>query len=410
MSFQDKLQKYAELVARLGVNIQKDQELVIRAPIECAEFARAVAESAYKLGAKEVIVHYKDEKLMRMKYLNAPLEVFESYPDWVGESENYYAKRGAAFVMIAATDPEIFKGVDSAKLAASTKAGHIALKPFNDLRDLNKICWNIVSVPTPAWAKKVFPDCDEQTAVEKLWEAIFKAVRIDQPNPVQAWEDHKRTLFTKSQYLNEKQFASLHFKNSLGTDITVGMPENYIFEGGGDITSDGVYYFPNMPTEEVFSMPHKDKVNGTVVSSMPLNYQGTLISEFSLTFKDGVVVDYSAKEGYEALKRLLDTDEGAKMLGEVALVPYKSPISDMGILFYNTLFDENASCHFALGSAYPSCIKDGVGLSKEDLKKRGGNDSITHVDFMFGTSDMKIVATEKDGNEVTIFENGNWAI
>ncbi|MFZ2539130.1 MAG: aminopeptidase [Oscillospiraceae bacterium] len=410
MNFKTNLQKYADLSVKLGVNIQKDQTLVINCPIECAYFARMIAESAYKNGAKEVVMFWNDEKFSKIKYTYSPLEVFESVPQWVAESRNYYGEMDCAYINIIARDPEIFKDVDSKKLAAENVAVRKAIKPFHDRIDAGHIAWNIISVPSVAWSKKIFPDCDEQTAIDKLWEAIFKAVRVDVEDTVGAWNDHKENLFAKSEYLNAKQFVSFHYKNSLGTDLVVGMPENYVFEGGGDKTVKGVYYFPNMPTEEVFSMPHRQKVNGKVVASMPLNYQGTLITEFSITFKDGRVVDYTAKEGYEALKRLIETDEGAHYLGEIALVPNKSPISDMGILFYNTLFDENASCHFALGSAYPTCIKDGLTYTKEELMTHGGNDSLEHEDFMIGTPDLSIIATDKDGNETPIFVDGNWAI
>lgn len=410
MSFESNLLKYADLAVKLGVNIQKDKTLVISCPIECAYFGRMVAESAYKNGAKEVVMFYNDEKFSKIKYTYSPLEVFETVPQWLADSRNSYAEKNCAYLNIFASDPEIFKDVDSKKLAVENVARRKAMKPFHDRIDAGHIAWNILSIPSVAWAKKVFPDCDEKVAVEKLWKAIFKAVRIDVEDTFGAWDNHKKTLFSKSEYLNKKQFKSFHYTNSLGTDLTVGMPEDYVFEGGGDETLKGVYYFPNMPTEEVFSMPHREKVNGKVVASMPLNYQGTLISDFEITFKDGKVVDFNAKQGYEALKRLIETDEGSHYLGEVALVPNKSPISDMGILFYNTLFDENASCHLALGSAYPSCIKDGLKYTKEELKKHGVNDSLEHVDFMIGTPDLKIVGKDKDGNETPIFIDGNWAI
>lgn len=407
---QQKIKRYADLAVTIGVNIQPEQELVINSPIECAEFARMLAESAYENGAREVTVMWNDEKFSKIKYMHSPVSVFESVPDWVANSKNYYADRKIAYIGISARDPEIFKEVESAKLDANTKAMYKATMPWNDSIDHGNIAWNVLSVPTVAWAKKVFPEVSIEQAIDKLWEAIFKTVRLDSPDEKQAWIDHKESLLAKSNFLNEKQYVSLHYTNSIGTDVTVGLPHNHVWEGGGDITSLGVYYFPNMPTEEVFTMPDCDRVNGVVVSSMPLNFQGTLITEFSLTFKDGNVVDFSAKTGYEALKRLIETDVGSRMLGEVALVPYNSPISNMDILFYNTLFDENASCHFALGSSYPSTIKDGVSMTKEERRKLGGNDSIMHVDFMVGTADLSIVATDKSGAKTVIFKDGNWAI
>lgn len=405
-----KIKRYADLAVTVGVNIQPEQELVISSPIECAEFARMLATSAYEHGAREVIVLWNDEKFSKIKYTHSPISVFENVPDWVAGSKNYYADRKIAYIGISASDPEIFKDVESAKLDANTKAMYKAVKPWNDSFDKGNIAWNVISVPTVAWAKKVFPEVSTEQAIDKLWAAIFTTVRLDTADEKQAWADHKDSLLAKSTFLNKKQFVSLRYTNSIGTDVTVGLPQNHVWEGGGDITPLGVYYFPNMPTEEVFTMPDCDRVDGIIVSSMPLNFQGTLITEFSLTFKDGNVVDFAAKTGYTALKRLIKTDDGSKMLGEVALVPHNSPISNMNILFYNTLFDENASCHFALGSAYPSTIKGGVEMTKEERRKLGGNDSIMHVDFMIGTADLSIIATDKNGEQTVIFKDGNWAI
>lgn len=410
MNFESKLQKYADMVAKIGVNTQKGQIVLINCPIECADFGRMITESAYKLGAKEVVIFWNDEKFSKIKYTYSPIEVFEEVPEWVALSRNSYAGKKVAYVSISVSDPELFVGVDSAKLAAYTRASHKAMKPWNDNFDSGDIAWCVISVPTVAWAKKVFPDCSEQEAVERLWETIFKAVRVDKPDTEAAWNEHKESLAEKADFLNSRQFVSLRYKNAIGTDLVVGLPENHIWEGGGDTTAGGVNYVANMPTEEVFTMPHREKVNGRVVASMPLNYQGTLVNDFELTFKDGRVIDFAAKQGYEALKRLIDTDDGSHYLGEVALVPNKSPISDMSILFYNTLYDENASCHLALGSAYPTCIKDGTKYSKDELKALGGNDSIAHADFMIGTPDLSIIATDKNGSETVIFKDGNWAI
>ena len=404
------LLNYAELLVKTGLHLQKGQELVIRCPIECASFGRMIAEQAYKAGAKEVIMLWNDEQFSKIKYTYSPLEVFESVPGWVAESNNYYARRGAAFLSISASDPDLFQSVDSKKLDAYTKASFLAFKPFYDILDVNGIAWNVASVPTAAWAKKVYPDCSEEEAIEKLWQAILKAVRADQDDPVAAWKEHQAYLQEKTAYLNQKQFASLHFTASNGTDLHIGLPQQHLWMGGGETTTDGLFFFPNMPTEEVFCLPHRMEVNGTAVASMPLSYQGSLIEDFSLTFQNGKVVAYQAKKGEEALKRLLETDEGASRLGEVALVPYHSPISEMHTLFYNTLFDENAACHLALGRAYASCLNGGLHMSKEELKEAGANDSMVHVDFMIGTSDLKIVAADYDGEETILFQNGDWAI
>ena len=407
--FEENLKKYAALVIQAGVNLQNGQELVIRAPIQSAEFVRLLAQEAYARGAKDVAVFWKDEQLTKLRYLHSPLEVFETMPSWQAEFNNSYARRGAAILTISADDPDLMRDVDPKKLIASVRAADQACKEFYDNLDNGNLAWNIISVPTPAWAKKVFPDCGEQEAQEKLWEAIFHAVRVDTPDPAEAWQQHSRLLHEKSQWLNSMQFTKLHYTNSLGTDLTVGLPEQHIWEGGGGSTNGGVSFFANMPTEEVFTAPHREMVDGIVYSAMPLNHNGSLIDQFSFTFQHGKVVDFTAKEGYEVLKQVLDTDEGSRYLGEAALVPYGSPISSMGILFYNTLFDENASCHLALGSAYPSCIQGGTALSKEELLARGLNDSANHIDFMIGTPDLCITGITKDGREIPIFQNGAWA-
>ncbi len=410
MNFNEKLVQYADLAVRTGVNIQKDQILVLQCPVEYAEFARMITENAFKAGAKDVVVVWKDEKLARLRYDYAALDVFENVPEWRAVMFNGYAKQGAAFMSVLAEDPEIFKGVSSEKLTANVIASEKALKEYRECFDKSELQWNLIAVPNKAWAKKVFPDCGEEEAINKLWDAIFKTVHVGESDPVELWRKHGETLGKKSAILNEKQFVKLHYKNSIGTDFVVGMPKNHIWSGGGDTSTNKIFFFPNMPTEEVFTAPDCRYADGKVVSSLPLSYQGTLITDFSVTFKDGYVVEFDAKEGYEALERLLNTDEGSRRLGEVALVPYDSAISNMGILFYNTLFDENASCHFAFGRCYPNTIKGGELLSKEELLDLGGNYSMNHVDFMVGTSDLKITGIEENGEETVIFNNGNWAI
>ena len=403
------LKKYAKLAIYQGVNVQKNQTLVISSPIECAKFTRMLVEEAYIKGAKEVVVQWNDELTGKLKYKYSPMEVFETVPEWVKESRLSYAKEGACFLSISASDPELLKDVDPKKVATFRKASSIASREFSSRLMSNENAWSIVSIPTVGWAKKVFPNVSEDEAVEKLWDAIFKIVRVDSQDPVKAWEEHKNTLKKNMDFLNSKRFKSLHYTNSLGTDLIIQLPEKHLWAGGAEFTQDGTEFIANMPTEEIFSMPKKTGVNGKVVSSMPLNYGGNLINNFSLTFKDGKVVDFSAEEGYETLKNLLDTDEGAKYLGEVALVPYNSPISNSNIIFFNTLYDENASCHLAFGKAYSLCIKDGEKMSEEELLKEGANDSLTHVDFMIGTKDLQITGTTYDNEKFDIFVNGNWA-
>ena len=403
------LKKYAELAVKIGVNIQPNQTLVLNTPIECAEFARLISESAYEAGAREVHINWGDEKSARIKYLMAHDEVFDEVPQWLVDSRMHYMEKGAAFLSIAASNPENLKGCNPERIARSSKASSTALKEFSKRLMSNQNAWSIVSIPTVDWAKKVFPNDSEEVAVEKLWDAIFKIVRIDQEDPVAAWETHKNNLKEKMNYLNSQDLVKLHFKNSIGTDLEMELPEGHIWVGGAEHTQNGVEFIANMPTEEIFSMPKKTGVNGTVVSSKPLNYGGNLINNFKLTFKDGKVVDFSAEEGYDSLKHLIETDEGSHYLGEVALVPFDSPISNSGIIFFNTLYDENASCHFAIGKAYTLCIENGDKMSDEELDAAGANTSLTHVDFMLGTSDLEIRGFNAKGEEIKIFTNGNWA-
>ncbi|AIF52771.1 aminopeptidase [Pelosinus sp. UFO1] len=403
------LEKYARLIVKTGVNIQKGQTMVITSPIECASFARMVAQFAYEEGARDVVLNWKDELLAKIRFMQAPEEVFEEFPEWQKEFYLSYVKQGAAFVSIAASDPELFKDVNPGRLVKVQKASNTALKEYRERIMSNKNSWCVVSIPTTAWAKKVFPKLSEEQAVEALWEAILKTVRVDTTDPVAAWEEHKRNLKKHAEFLNTHQFESLQYKNSLGTDLKIQLPKNHVWLGGSEFTPEGLEFLANMPTEEVFTMPKKTGANGTVFSSKPLNYNGNLIDDFSLTFKEGKVVDFTAKQGYEILKGLVETDEGSHFLGEVALVPYNSPISNSNILYYNTLFDENASCHLAIGKAYPVCIKDGENMSNEELKALGVNDSLTHVDFMIGTKDLEIIGITAEGKEIAVFKNGDFA-
>ncbi|WP_246566715.1 aminopeptidase [Tissierella simiarum] len=403
------LEEYAKLCVKVGINLQPGQPLVINAPIEGADFVRLVAKQAYEAGAKQVHVNWNDETLTKLKYENSPMEVFENFPKWYADGLEEFAKDGAGYLSIYSEDPELLKEIDPKKIAANNKSSSMALKEFRKYTMNNINSWCVVSIPTKGWAKKVFPNVSEEEAMEKLWDAIFKATRMDLEDPVKAWEEHIKNTEEKVKFLNEKSFKKLYYKSSNGTDLEVELPEGHIWAGGGDYNSKNTFFVANMPTEEVFTMPLKTGVNGIVYSTKPLNYGGNLINNFKLTFKNGKVVDFEAEEGYEVLKDLLDIDEGAKYLGEVALVPFDSPISNSNIIFLNTLFDENASCHFAFGKAYPTNIKGGENMSDEELEKHGVNNSLTHVDFMVGSKDMNIVGETKDGQKVQIFENGNWA-
>ena len=408
MAFNDKLRAYARLTVRQGVNVTEGIYVLVNCPVIAADFGRMVMEEAFACGAKDVIMNYTDEKAARVRLDNAALSQFETVPAWRAEQRNYYAREGTVAIHIIAEDPTIFDGAPREKLMASAIASKKAFKEYYDKVDAGELRWTIVAYPCVPWAKKIFPFDTDAKAVEKLWKAIFETVRITRGDPVKKWMKHDRVLKRRAKKLNDLTFVALEYKNSIGTDFKVGLPENHVWFGGSERSKDGIDYFPNMPTEEIFTMPHCMQAEGTVVSSMPLSYQGCLIENFSLRFEGGRVVEHHAASGEEALTRLLETDEGSRRLGEVALIGYNSPIRNLDILFYNTLFDENASCHLALGDCYPNTIKGGELLSEEDLQAKGGNHSVNHVDFMIGTADMCITGITKDGKRVPVFENGNF--
>lgn len=408
--FQNKLNEYAKLTVNLGINLQEGQPLVISAPVEGADFVRLLAKNAYESGASDVFINWNDGDLTKLKYENAPMSVFENFPQWKCDAMVDYAEKGAGFISIHADDPELLKDIDPKKIATANKSAGIGMKPFRKytMNDIN--AWCVISIPTKGWAQRVFKDLDGDQAVEKLWNDIFKATRMDLEDPFKAWEDHIKTLEDKVTYLNDKNFKSLHYTSSNGTNLNIELPKNHKWSGGTGRNAKGTFFVANMPTEEVYTLPHKNGVNGVVYSTKPLNYGGSLIDDFKIEFKDGRVVDYEAKIGQEILKDLLDIDEGAKYLGEVALVPHSSPISTSNIIFYNTLFDENASCHLAFGKAYPTSLQGGEGMTEEELEMAGVNNSLTHEDFMIGSSDLSIVGTTHDDEKIQIFKDGEWAV
>ena len=403
-----KLYDFAELVLGVGVNLQKGQGLEIVCPVEKSEVAVAFSEKAYEMGARIVNVRWSCEKTDRVNYLYAEEEALTDIPKWFVDSKNYLVKKGFCYVAIDAEDPSAFKDVPSEKLAAVSKKKSKLLKAFSDEVMSNGIRWCVVSVPTESWAKKIFPAAADP--VEELSSAIEKTMRLDEKNPLEAWQKHIATLNRRAEFMNAKNFEYLHYTSANGTDLMLGLAENHVWVSAQEKAKDGVPFVANMPTEEIFTAPHKDKINGVVKSALPLSYNGQIIENFSFTFKKGKVVDFSAEKGYDVLKKLLETDAGTLSLGEAALIGKNSPIAKSGILFLNTLFDENASCHLALGKGYPTTVKGGAEMTVKELKKLGVNDSVEHVDFMIGSPDLSVTGIGYDKSETPLFVDGEWVI
>jgi aminopeptidase len=406
--FQTNLEKYAELAVKVGVNVQPGQTLVVNTTLEGAELVRLIVRKAYELGAYNVIVNYHDDVVNRTKYELAPDELFTKYPEWRAKETIELAENGAAYLSVISSSPDLLKGIPPKRIANFQKASGTALKKWREYMQSDKVSWSIVAVPSQAWADKVFPEEAAENRVAKLWEAIFKTTRVDVENPIEAWKNHDNTLHEKADYLNNKHYQKLHY-TAPGTDLTIELPDKHLWVGAGSINEKGHEFMANMPTEEVFTVPLKTGVNGTVTSTKPLSYSGNIIENFSITFKDGRIVEVQAEQGEEILKQLVETDEGSHYLGEVALVPFNSPISQSNVLFFNTLFDENASNHLAIGSAYAFCIEGGKQMTREELDKNGLNESLTHVDFMIGSDKMNIDGIQADGTSEHVFRNGDWA-
>ena len=409
MAEQQMLEKYAELALKTGVNLKDNQVLMINSSIEGVDFTRILVKKAYELGAKDVVINWQDDEITLERYLHATEEALTTVPQWLVDKYLHYAEDDVALLSVRSTNPDLLKDVDPERVAKATKASAEAMKGFRKYTMNDKIAWSIISIPTNDWAMKIFPGKDAETAKELLWEQIFNIVRVNTDDPIKAWEDHNATLKAAHKILNDKKYTSLKF-TAPGTEITFGLPKGHIWKGGGAYTEEGRHFNPNMPTEEVFTMPDKYHVDGVVSSTKPLIYGGNMIDNFKLTFKDGKVTDFEAETGYDTLKHLLDTDEGAKRLGEIALVPHHSPISQSGLIFYNTLYDENASCHIALGKAYPTNIEGGAKMSDEELDAHGVNDSLTHVDFMIGSAELDIDGVLENGETEAVFRKGEWAL
>jgi len=407
----DSLKKsYAKLLMEVGLNLQKGQNLVISCPVECADFARVCVTAAYEHGAREVTMNWGDDFISKERYLKADNGVFDEFPRWKADFMNSAAEEHYAFLHIYSEDPEALSGVDPDRIVRASNAASNAIKNYREKQMTSYFQWCIGSVPSLNWARKVFPGKSDDEAMASLWTAILDTVRVyEGKDPVKLWKEHIATLKARVKKLNDYNFKSLHYTNSLGTDLTVELADDHYWEGGDEADSDGNFFCANMPTEEIFTCPKKSGVNGIVYSAKPLSLNGDIADNFSFTFEKGKIVKITAEKGYELLKSETEIDEGASYLGEVALVPYDSPISNSGILYYNTLFDENASCHFAFGEAYP-LIKGGREMTKEQLEEKGVNFSFTHTDFMIGTKDLSIVGTTHDGREIPIFENGNFAL
>ena len=401
--------KLAELVVKKGVNVQKDQPVIIKASVQDAAFARKVAKCAYEAGARYVSVQWHDTDLSRMAYLYETDEVLAEVPQWQYDRMKYQQDGGACYINITSDEPGAMADIDSGKLRIANQAYSAKMADLVPYTMNNVGQWTVIGVPSVAWARAVFPDLSEEEAFEKLGDAIFSVTRVTQDNdPIAEWEQHDRELLEHADRLNGFNFKKLHFTSELGTDLDVELVKGHIWVGGGCTTPKGVFFDPNMPTEECFCMPVKTGTNGIVYASKPLDYNGKLIENFWLRFEDGRVVDFDAEKGKEALSQMISFDEGASYLGEVALVPYDSPVSQSGVLFLHTLYDENAACHLALGRPYPENLEGGVDMSKEELAAHGANDSMLHEDFMIGTREMSIDGIREDGTAVPVFRHGNF--
>ncbi len=402
------LRKYARLIAAMGGNVQKGQDVVIQAALDQPEFVKMVAEECYACGARKVWVEWSYQPLTKLNQKKCSLTTLSKMEDWEVAKLKHHSETLPVRIYLESEDPDGLKGVNQAKISKASQARYQIIKPYREAME-NKYQWCIAAVPGAAWAKKVFPNETRSRAIEKLWEAILYTARVND-DPVAAWEAHNADLAARCEYLNGLGIEALEFRASNGTDFRVGMIEDALFMGGAEAAQgSGIVYNPNIPSEEVFISPMKGVADGIVYSSKPLSYRGELIENFSVRFENGKAVEVHADKNEELLKEMISMDEGAAYLGEVALVPYDSPICNSGILFYNTLFDENATCHLALGHGFTNVLKNYDQYTTQECYDKGINDSMIHVDFMIGTPDLAITAITRDGKRVPIFENGNWA-
>ena len=406
--FSQALQKYADVVIRVGLNLRVGQRLFIVAGIFDYPLVRAVTASAYRAGARYVDVLWDDEETTHIHLNNAPKDALGEIPNWQPNAALEFVESGDALLGISSRDPDRFSDVDPERVSIHQKAGLKKWEKFNDSIMRDAINWSAVSSPTKEWAMKIFPDVTEKQAIEKLWEAIFQTCRVDQPDPVAAWTKHIADLKKRSEYLNAKHYSALHYQ-APGTDLTVGLPERHLWVAAQMRAENGIEFTANMPTEEVFTMPHKDRVNGSVSASRPFVVAGNIVEDFTLTFEYGKIINFTAKKGEDSLKKLIETDEGSRSIGEVSLVPNSSPVSQRGQLFYNTLFDENAASHIAIGRAYRFTMSGGGEMTEEEFQANGGNFSLTHNDFMIGSDKMDIDGVKEDGTREPVMRSGEWA-
>ena len=408
MTFAEKLAAFAELAVKIGVNVQPGQYLLINTTTDTLEFTREVVKKAYEAGAGRVHVNLTDAVFERAFFENTTVEELEKFPKWIVAQREELIERNGALLWIDAADPDLLAGIDVGKISTHQKVSGAALVNYRKAVMNDDIAWSIIAVPSAKWAAKVFPYLPENEQVDALWDAIFKTVRIGDGDAVEAWHEHVANLEKRAAQLNAKRYKALHYK-APGTDLTIELPEKHLWLTGGSKTPQGTTFIANMPTEEVYTMPAKYGVDGTVSNTKPLVYKGNIIDQFTLTFENGKIVKAQAQVGNDLLQQLITTDEGSSYLGEVALVPHQSPISASNILYYNTLFDENASNHLAIGEAYPTCYEGGRELEQGQLESLGINTSVTHEDFMIGSGEMDIDGELADGTMEPIFRKGNWA-
>lgn len=403
----DYLKNYAKLPVHIGVQLEKGQNVIIMAAVEAVELTRLVVEECYKAGANDVFVYYRDQVNAHTAAALAPLSTLENPPSFLYNAFADYASKDAAFISISSEDPSIMADIDPERIKTMSMAGRKVQEAFMPYIMNGIISWNVLAFPNAKWANKVFPDLSDEAAVEALWDQIFRITRSDQADPVAAWQKHIKTIVANREALNRHRFTALHYIGP-GTDLEVGLPEGHIWKGAGHKRKDGRVYMANIPTEEVFTLPHKYKTNGTISSTKPLSYNGQIIDHFKLTIREGRIVDYTAEVGEKALEDMISMDDGARYFGEVAIVPVDSSISNSGLTFFNTLYDENAACHLAVGSAYAHCLKGSEHMTDEEKDAHGVNKSMTHVDFMVGSKDVAIFGVKADGSKIQIIKDGNW--